>query len=216
MIGVFSISPLEKNCLLERTLPKNSNLELNILYNNKDIGLSKFYNSVINNQENDKYEAIICCHDDISLRFANLTAAAKDSLINYDVVGVAGGVNPKIVERNLWHWMVQRDEYRGIAAHGDKLENMYVTSFGNTPANVQVLDGVFLMFRPKRLRESNARFDESFIWHHYDIDFSLTCNKQGVKLGVWPILIYHQSPGLRDINDPKWVKSNDYFKLKWK
>ena len=112
--------------------------------------------------------------------------------------------------------MVQRDEYRGIAAHGDKLENMYVTSFGNTPANVQVLDGVFLMFRPKRLRESNARFDESFIWHHYDIDFSLTCNKQGVKLGVWPILIYHQSPGLRDINDPKWVKSNDYFKLKWK
>ena len=36
------------------------------------------------------------------------------------------------------------------------------------------------------------------------------------QLGVWPILIYHQSPGLRDMNDKNWVKSNDYFKLKWK
>jgi len=32
---------------------------------------------------------------------------------------------------------------------------------------------------------------------------------------VWPILIYHQSPGLRDMNDEHWNKSNEYFRNKW-
>jgi len=216
MIGVFSISPLPGNCLLEKTFPKQNNIELNILYNNTSIGLSKYYNSIIENVDNDKYEAVICCHHDVCLRFANLTTAVKDSLINYDVVGVAGGIQPKIVDKNLWHWMMGSSEYRGIAAHGDNFENMFVTSFGPTPSEVKVLDGVFLMFKTKKIRESGTRFDEMFLWHHYDIDFSLTCVRNKLKLGVWPILIYHQSPGLRDLNDSKWVKSNDYFKLKWK
>ena len=216
MIGIFSISQKPGNSLLEKTLPKYEDIDLNVTYNNTTIGLSKFYNSVIDNIENDKYEAVICCHDDVCLRFANLFTAAKDALINYDVIGVAGGIMPKVVEKNLWHWMMGSSEYRGIAAHGDKLESMFVTSFGPTPSEVKVLDGVFLMFNPKKIRQSGVRFDEMFKWHHYDIDFSLTCVKNGLKLGVWPVLIYHQSPGLRDINDKNWLKSNDYFKLKWK
>lgn len=216
MIGVFSISPKSGGSLLEKTFPKQSDIELNITYNNSSVGLSKFYNSVIENAENDKYDAVICCHDDVCLRFANLTLAAKDSLMNYDIVGVAGGTQPKIVDKNLWHWMMGSSEYRGIAAHGDKLENMFVTTFGPTPCEVGVLDGVFLMFNSKKIRQSKARFDEMFKWHHYDIDFSLNCVKNKIKLGVWPILIYHQSPGLRDINNKEWLQSNDYFKTKWK
>jgi GT2 family glycosyltransferase len=197
-------------------LPKNSNLTLNIQYNNKVIGLSKFYNSIIEDAKNDKYEVVICCHHDVSLRFANLEVAAKDALMNFDVVGVAGGRVPSIIEKNLWHWMMPSSNYRGIAAHGDKIDNMFVTSFGPTPASVDVLDGVFLMFNTKKVRDSGARFDESFMWHHYDIDFSLTCRKHNLKLGVWPVLVYHQSPGLRDLEDKEWVKSNNFFKLKWK
>jgi len=216
MIGIFSISPLNGNCLLEKTFPKQNDIELNITYNNSYLGLSQFYNNIIENTENDRYEAVICCHHDVNLRFANLTIAAKDSLLNYDIVGVAGGIQPKLIEKNLWHWMIEPDNYRGIAAHGDKIEHMYVTTFGPTPATVEVLDGVFLMFNTKKIRNTKARFDEAFMWHHYDIDFSLTCKKYNIKLGVWPILIHHQSPGLRDVNDEHWGKSNDYFKLKWK
>jgi len=80
---------------------------------------------------------------------------------------------------------------------------------------VALLDGVFLAFNTERIKKSKARFDESFQWHHYDIDFSLTCNYNKLKLGVWPILLYHESPGLRDINDKSWNDSNKKFISKW-
>jgi len=216
MIGVFSISPLNDNCLLEKTFPKQNGMELHVTYNNRTVGLCEFYNKIIDDKSNDRFDAIVLCHHDVSLRFANLEIAARDALLNFDIVGVAGGINPKIVDKNLWHWMMSKEEYRGIAAHGSRLEEMYVTSFGLTPASVDVLDGVFLMLNPSRIRNTKARFDNKFMWHHYDIDFSLTCRKYNLKLGVWPVLIYHQSPGLRDINDNSWNKSNEYFKQKWK
>lgn len=110
---------------------------------------------------------------------------------------------------------MDRSDYRGIAAHSTGTGNMFMTSFGPFPDRVTVLDGVFLAFETEKLRSSKARFDENFKWHHYDIDFSLTCNKNKLKLGVWPVFVYHESPGLKDINDIEWNKSNEYFRQKW-
>jgi len=215
MIAIYSLSPLKSRCLLEETLPLTDDVVLSVKYNNTTVGLCEYYNSIIENEENDKYDAVICCHHDISLRYANFQTGVTDALKLYDVVGVAGGRAPKVIEKNLWHWMTSREEYRGIAAHGDSIHNMFVTNFGATPSRVTVLDGVFLAFNTRKIRKTKARFDEKFMWHHYDIDFSLTCNENKLKLGVWPILIYHQSPGLRDMNNEHWNKSNEYFRNKW-
>jgi len=129
---------------------------------------------------------------------------------------VAGGLNPQIIEKNLWHWMMQKEDYRGIAGHTADSSSMFVTSFGPTPSRVAVLDGVFLALNSQEVYRSLARFDQNFKWHHYDIDFSLTCNVKKLKLGVWPVLIQHDSPGLRDLNDKEWNRSNEYFIRKWK
>ena len=216
MIAIYAISPLKSRCLLEETLPVSENIKLNVKYNNTTVGLCEYYNSIIEDQDNDKYDAVICCHHDVSLRYANLETGVLDGLKVFDVIGVAGGLNPQIVDKNLWHWMMSKDDYRGIAAHGESYRKMFLTNFGPTPSRVTVLDGVFLAFNTNKIRKSGARFDKNFMWHHYDIDFSLTCNKHKLKLGVWPILIYHASPGLLDINNGNWNKSNDYFKSKWK
>lgn len=214
-IGIFSLSPLKSGCLLEKSMGDSADVDLNILYNNTKIGLSEYYNKIINDPENLYYKYIILCHHDISLRYANLATCLKDGLDRFDIIGVAGGINPVVKEKNLWHWMMNREDYRGIAAHSSGKDNMFMTSFGPFPDRVAVLDGVFLAFETEKIHNSKARFDEKFKWHHYDIDFSLTCNKNKLRLGVWPVFVYHESPGLRDINDIEWNRSNEYFRQKW-
>jgi len=179
------------------------------------VGLCEYYNKIIDNPSNLDYKYIILCHHDISLRYANLSTCLEDGLSQYDIIGIAGGINPVVKDKNLWHWMMEREDYRGIAAHNTGKGNMFMTSFGSFPDRVAVLDGVFLAFEIDKIQKSKARFDENFKWHHYDIDFSLTCNKNKLKLGVWPVFVYHESPGLKDINDIEWNRSNEYFRKKW-
>jgi hypothetical protein len=210
-VCVYSVSPLKSNCLLERTF-SHKDIDLQITYNNK-IGLSESYNRIINSEVKHKY--IVFCHHDVSLEYTDLGYNIKRGLTKFDVIGVAGGRSPKIVEKNLWHWMVPQAEYHGFAAHAGPNNQMYVTNFGMTPERVAVLDGVFLAFEHEKIKKSAVQFDEQFIWHHYDIDFSLTCNKNKLRLGVYPILVYHESPGLKDLNDEEWNRSNTAFINKW-
>lgn len=213
-IGIFSLSPLKSNSLLEQSLKNHNNVDCFIKYNNTTMGMPEYYNSVIDNPDNSKYEIVVFCHDDVSLEYCNLNTL-YNALKEYDIVGVAGGMNPSIIEKNLWHWMMSREDYRGFAAHPAGPNSLAITNFGVSPSRVAVLDGVFLALNLRTVRPSKARFDTQFLWHHYDVDFSLTCNKHRLKLGVWPVLVYHKSPGLRDINNIEWNRSNEAFKRKW-
>lgn len=182
--------------------------------NNNKKGLSQFYNECIDRFK-DK-DAIVFIHDDVDLVSYDIVQQVKRGLEKYDVIGVAGCVNPKIIEKNLWHWMAEdRSNMRGFAGHTATQDSFVITSFGETPSRVAILDGVFLAMNVKKLIQTNTRFDEQFNFHHYDIDFSLTSNKNKLKLGVWPILINHSSPGLREFHQG-WVDSNQKFINKWK
>lgn len=209
---VYSVSPLKSNCLLEQSFV-HDNVDLRVKYNNS-VGLSESYNSIIDSEVTHKY--VILCHHDVSLQYTNLLYNVQQGLNRYDVIGVAGGINPQITEKNLWHWMMPASDYRGFAAHASTPGKMFVTHFGLTPDRVAVLDGVFLAFDHEKIKKSGARFDAQFTWHHYDVDFCLTCNQNKLKLGVYPILVYHESPGLRDINQTEWNQSNQAFISKWK
>jgi GT2 family glycosyltransferase len=213
-IGIFSLSPLDRNCLLEQSIKNTDGVDLFVKYNNKTVGMPEYYNSIIDSDDHKKYEYVVFCHDDVSLEYCNFNTVAR-ALNQYDIAGVAGGLNPVIGEKNLWHWMMPREEQRGFAGHAYANDALLVTTFGPSPARVAVLDGVFLAINIRRLRPTKARFDTNFMWHHYDIDFSLTCNRNKLKLGVWPFLINHKSPGLLDINNKEWNRSNEYFKRKW-
>lgn len=176
-------------------------------------GLSQYYNECL--EQYSDYDSIVFCHDDVDLVFSDLSYQVYASMQSFDVAGVAGCINPKIIEKNLWHWMAgDKNNMRGIAGHPYGGEGFYVTSFGPTPSRVVLLDGVFLVLNAKKIRDSGVRFDENFKFHHYDLDFSLTCNAKKIRLGTWPFLINHQSPGLRDFH-ADWEKSNKLFIDKW-
>jgi hypothetical protein len=215
-IGLYSVSPLQSNCLLEKSKLFFKNIDFHITYNNTKVGLSEFYNNVIEN--NTEYDTLILCHHDVSLLYTNLEYQVKEGLKHYDIIGIAGCRDPRVVEKNLWHWMSERTSQRGFAAHPITPPDSpatYITAFGPSPDRVAIIDGVFMAIDAKKIKQSKARFDSNFMWHHYDIDFSLTCNKNEIKLGVWPILINHQSPGLLNIHDQEWNRSNNYFIKKW-
>jgi len=218
-IVICSITPKENvtDTILYNSVQKTGDVHLYMESGNSGenaVGLSDFYNSCLERFADTEY--IVFCHDDVDLLFSDVSYQVTASLQNFDVTGVAGCVTPKIIEKNLWHWMAQDPKNcRGLAGHPYDKDSLYFTSFGPTPARVAILDGVFLALKTKKIRESGAKFDKQFKFHHYDIDFSLTCNKLKLKLGVWPFLINHQSPGLRDFHE-NWVKSNELFIKKWK
>ncbi len=177
-------------------------------------GLSQYYNDCLEKFRDS--DIIVFCHDDVDLIFSDLSYQAAAALKHFDVAGVAGCISPKIIDKNLWHWMAgDIKNCRGIAGHAANKDQFYVTSFGVTPARVTILDGVFLVLNVKSIINKGIKFDEQFMFHHYDIDFSLTCNKHALKLGVWPFLINHQSPGLKNFNEA-WNTSNQKFINKWK
>lgn len=185
--------------------------------NNTKKQLTTFYNECLERFK--EKDCIVFCHDDVQLIGYDIIQQLTDAMKQFDVVGVAGCVNPKIIEKNLWHWMCgEKSNYRGFAGHPydpSAKESFFVTSFGPTPARVAILDGVFLAVKPNIINKKGIKFDETFKFHHYDIDFCLQCNDNNIKMGVWPILINHQSPGLKEFH-ADWVESNDRFIKKWK
>ena len=154
-------------------------------------------------------------HDDVYVNTRDLRTRLLDSARHYTVFGLAGAISCKIGSPALWHLMSERQDHRGCVAHGNKESYMY-TSFGPMPSRCLVIDGVFIGINIKEL-PGNVKFDESYPskFHYYDMDFSLECNRNNVKIGVVDIPIIHQSPGLTK-PDEEFYNGQEYFINKWK
>jgi hypothetical protein len=185
------------------------------VYNNTT-PLANVYNNYINKYK-DKYEWIVLVHDDVYMPHLNNLSTILDET-DYDVVGLAGSktMNPK--EPALWHLMSPREDYVGAVSHPIKgTDQHFVTSFGPLPSRSLVVDGLFIGIRTESLTD-NMRFDESNPgkWHHYDLDFCLTCNKENKKVGVIDFPLVHNSPGLLSLDDEAFKKSQKWFLDKWR
>lgn len=217
-IAICSITKEKKvqdTILYESLKQQNIDIDWFIETNNTKKGLGQYYNECLVKHK-DK-DCVVLVHDDVDIINIDLEYQLKKAFKQFDVVGVAGCVNPKIIEKNLWHWMGNKKEnLRGIAGHPYSSDgDFFVTSFGPTPSRAVIIDGVFMALKMEKIRDTEIKFDEKFMFHHYDIDFSLTCNKNKLKIGVWPILINHKSPGLKNF-DQSFESSNAYFIDKWK
>ena len=187
-------------------------IDLIIKTDNKK-GLCQVYNEILE-AEGDKYDAIIYCHDDVTIDSVNFVDRTLTGLQTYDVVGVAGGSKIKKNTPILWHLMTDKMTHSGIVfhPHHEYKEFCFPTTFGPRPKEVAVLDGVYLAVKPKTLFEKEIKFDENIKgFHHYDIKFSIDCKLAGLSLGTLDINIIHQSPGL-DVYDDAFKDSEKYMK----
>lgn len=198
---------------LEKILVRYSN-SFDIFYSaNNTEGLSKNYNIILEKYKND-YECIVFLHDDVYVDDFNILEKLERAHKLFDIVGLAGGLNPVIKKPALWHLMCGgRDStnLRGAVAHPCSKNEIMFTSFGPMPARVAILDGLFLSVNVKAAVEAGWKFNENYTFHHYDIASSIDANRKKLRLGVAPIWVLHSSPGLLNPNDETFLSSQDTF-----
>ena len=199
------------------TIVNSENLDsvkiVNGTFNNKT-AIAKVYNSFIDTYKNEDC-VLVLTHDDIVITDKNWTGKLYQALEKYDVVGLAGGLNPKIQPPVLWHIMCPKEDLKGSVNHVDfSNNNVFNTHFGKN-GRVALLDGLFLAFNPKKIFEAGVKFDETCPakFHFYDLDFSLQCNKAKLKLGTTNIAVTHASPGLRNYTE-EFNLGQDWFLVK--
>lgn len=189
-----------------------SNIDYQHFYTENKDGLCKKYNEFLDEHGSD-YDIVAFVHDDVFIDDGKLAYKLIEAHKEYDIVGVAGGVNPQIKEPALWHLMCGGfgPNLRGFAGHYLPGGNMAITSFGPTPSRVAVADGLFLSVDTKKVKDAGWKFNENYNFHHYDISSCLDANKLKLKIGVYPILIYHKSPGLLSLQDPVFLQNQAKF-----
>jgi len=176
------------------------------------LGLSEAYNKFL--FDNPIYDIAIFIHDDMWIDDAGFIMKLKENHTKYDIIGLAGGLNPILKAPALWHIMCggfQGGNLRGFAGHYHPDGTSSITNFGPSPARVAVIDGAFISVDVKKTTAANWKFNSNYTFHHYDISSCLDANKLKLKLGVIPILTYHNSPGLRDFNDTTFQKNQALF-----
>lgn len=196
----------------------SSLIKLDIVWNNSD-GMSTVYNRKLEEYRNSNAEFLVFVHDDVyidDLKLYEKLSIAKNKL-NYDIVGLAGGLNPRLTEFALWHIMTEKNQQRGEVAHpaGNQGQTM-TTAFGPTPSRVAIADGLFLAVHLPSINSTKWKFNENYKFHHYDISSCIDANRMNLKIGVYPIHVIHSSPGLLSIHDKDWVQSNKRFLEEYK
>ena len=213
---IFYFSPT-KGSRKDALLFKNHSTYNEFIFkeNNKE-SLPVIYNKAIDFAIKEEFDALVLCHDDIIIK-SDLNYNIPSIMEEFDVAGVAGTTECKLQEPALWHIMgggFGGGNLHGAVAHGDHSQQA-MTSFGPYPKRVLLLDGVFLCISRKAFEQ--VRFDESnpAKFHFYDLDYSLSCHKAGMKLGVADIMITHASPGLREFTE-EFRAGERWFLEKWK
>jgi GT2 family glycosyltransferase len=179
-------------------------------------GLPEVFNERIDAES--EHDILVFVHDDVWIDDYFISDHLVEALDEFHVVGVAGNQR-RIPNQPSWHtldlqltWDV-RDNLSGGIAHGAQ-PPAPVTLYGETPAECELLDGVFMAARRKTLREHGVAFDPRFMFHFYDMDFCRTARRQGLRLGTWPICITHQSTGVFGANE--WRAAYGRYIEKWK
>ena len=193
-------------------LSHDSRLVSHIAYNNNR-GLPDVFNERILSR--DDHDILIFIHDDVWITDYFIADRVIDGLGTYDVLGVAGN-RRRIQNQKYWLYIGDewdsRDNLSGSIANG-KYPFGGITVFGDTPADCELMDGVFLAARKSTLMANEVLFDPRFDFHFYDLDFCRSATARGLRLGTWPICLTHQSGGAFDT--PAWFeKCNEYIK-KW-
>jgi GT2 family glycosyltransferase len=181
------------------------------------LGLPEIYNARITAKNNN--DILVFIHDDVWLDDYFLADRVIAGLRAYDVIGIAGNQR-RVPRQAAWGFLDTRlnadcwdsPNLRGSIAQG-KSPFGDVWYFGATPAECELLDGVFLAAKKSVLTTNNVLFDPRFNFHFYDMDFCRSARQHGLRLGTWPICMTHQSIGA--FGTAQWNENYRAYIEKW-
>ncbi len=199
---------------LQRHLERDDRLSFNIAFENSR-GLPEIFNYAIDQAPDDAI--LVFIHDDVWINELNFSDAIIAGLEIFDVIGVAGN-RRRLINQPAWCFLDSNftwdSKYNlsGRVSHGEKSLG-HVLEFGATPAECELLDGVFLAVKKNNLISNHIRFDDQFHFHFYDMDFCRSAKKSGLRLGTWLINLTHQSVGA--FGTPQWQEKYQAYLNKW-
>lgn len=199
----------EKATLLGRSLqqfPEILRPEAYLLLNNHGAdatGLAAFYNQAIDAIEGDA--VVVFVHDDVYIHDWNLCFTLAQALCFWDVVGPVGASAVPHGQPS-WSYAIGEDGTASLSSQVVRSGSinhfdpacLRPSIYGEYPLQCDLLDGVFLAADLQLLRRKKIRFDPRFRFHCYDADFCYTARAGGLRLGTWPLLLTHASPGSWD------------------
>lgn len=186
-------------------------VKVKIHFENKE-PLPKIYNQYLTKQTLRNHDIVVFAHDDVYVDDLKIKGKLDLASNGLDIMGLAGCVNPVIKKPGLWHLMSNQKDWRGHVAHTTREEGVIqMTSFGPTPSRTVLVDGLFMAVNLKTVINTGWKFNEAFSFHHYDLASCLDANKLKLKIGVIPISVIHDSPGLTNYNDRSFQESEKKF-----
>jgi tetratricopeptide (TPR) repeat protein len=192
-------SPLGRSLPLYRTFPRGQRIELRLFKENTE-GLSKVYNTAIEESRNDP-AILVFIHDDVHLSDYYWADHILAGLQKFDIVGLVG--NRRRAPRQA-SWMYLDDQFQrdhdenlsGVLGHGEGFPNLKELSiYGEPRQECKLLDGVLLAVRSATVIGRDLRFDPRFKFHFYDLDFCRQAEQRNLRMGTWPISVIHGSAG---------------------
>jgi hypothetical protein len=87
--------------------------------------------------------------------------------------------------------------------------------FGKTPLEVITMDGLFIACKTEIFKNSKIRFDETFKFDFYDLDFCINSYLNNSVLGITNIYTTHLSRG-EGMLTKKYKETEELFLQKWK
>lgn len=214
---IVSVSTKDK---IEDVLLSPPDVPVNFIGNNTD-SLASVYNLFISDEFANYI--VVFVHDDVYIADRDFETKCRDACSRYDVFGVAGGAGSISIQSHsaaLWHLITERKVgFAGHFATGDlDIQRPYsntcwVTTFGHSPADATLIDGVLLGVNVEKVLQAGVKFDEDCPakFHFYDLLFCVRAKKAGLSLGVFPFNIFHASHGLTNPNE-EFYKGDQYFK----
>lgn len=184
---------------------------------NNTKGLPEAYNDFLDNHKG--FDCVLFIHDDLTINDCQVLEKLNDAMDRgWDVVGIAGSKGfsiPNPSQRTGW-WSPPNAQFGlvGGVLHHDKNNGQSIyTSYGKSPSPALVIDGCFIAVSGRAIARG-LRFDPTFTFHCYDVDLCLTAWEMGLKTGVAPILVTHDSPGLGFMSD-EFMQAQNLLVKKW-
>ncbi|WP_228522811.1 tetratricopeptide repeat protein [Methylophilus sp. 14] len=199
---------------LKRHMQQDKRLMPVVAYENTR-GLSQVFNEAIAAAPDQALLVLI--HDDVWLDENTFVHTIQRGLDHYDVIGIAGNARiqpgqPGWCFVDLQFTWDDAKYLRGSVSHGQHAFGP-ASSYGDVSGECQLMDGVFLAAHKQTLLQSGVRFDQQFEFHFYDLDFCRTATRAGLKLGVWPVRMTHQSGGA--FGSARWRETYVRYHQKW-
>lgn len=198
-------------------LPRSRDLKIKLFDNNKE-GLGTVYNQAIK-EACDTPAILVFIHDDIFVCDFHWENTVRQGLKKFDIVGIVGNTR-RVPGQPGWCFLNTkfqadtRENMSGIIGHGKNFIGAKMTNFGTIGRQCKLLDGLFIAADSTTLHQTGLRFDPTFKFHFYDLDFCRQAELLALTMGTIPLSLIHAST-VGDYHSQSWKDAYRDYIHKW-